>query len=80
MQQLRFRTRYVFKFLIKRSLLSVLLPAHYYTITTKTGAQYQGGTDGKVFARLIGDRGSTDKIQLTSSNLPAGTQHFKAGQ
>ena len=55
------------------------LSAYYYTVSTKTGAQYQGGTDGKVFIRLTGDRGSTDKIPLTS-NLPASARHFKTGQ
>ena len=53
--------------------------AYYYTISTKTGNKFQAGTDGKVFIRLTGDRGSTDKIPLTS-NLPAGTRHFKTGQ
>ena len=53
--------------------------AYYYTISTKTGNKYQASTDGKVFVRLTGDRGSTDKIPLTS-NLPAGTRHFKTGQ
>ena len=53
--------------------------AYYYTISTKTGNKYQAGTDGKVFVRLTGDRGSSDKIPLTS-NLPAGTRHFKTGQ
>ena len=53
--------------------------AYYYTITTKTGAQYHGGTDGKVFVRLVGDKGSTGKM-LLSSNVPSGTRHFKTGQ
>jgi len=59
--------------------VTITNPPYYYTVSTKTGAQYQGGTDGKVFIRLTGDRGSTDKIPLTS-NLPAGARHFKNGQ
>lgn len=59
--------------------MSIFLSAYYYTISTKTGAVYGGGTDGKVFVRLTGDRGSTDKVPLTS-NLPSGVRHFKAGQ
>lgn len=59
--------------------VTITNPPYYYTIITKTGAQYQAGTDGKVFVRLIGDRGSTDKLLLTSE-LPAGVRHFRTGQ
>lgn len=59
--------------------VTITRPPYYYTISTKTGNTYQAGTDGKVFVRLTGDRGSTDKIPLTS-NLPARTRHFKTGQ
>lgn len=66
-------------YIILKILLYFVNLAYYYTILTKTGNKYQAGTDGKVFIRLTGDRGSTDKIPLTS-NLPAGVRHFKTGQ
>nr|XP_058946642.1 uncharacterized protein LOC131774603 [Pocillopora verrucosa] len=59
--------------------VTITNPPYYYTVSVKTGNKYKGGTDGKIFLRLGGDRGSTDKIQLTS-NVPTGVRHFRTGQ
>lgn len=35
-----------------------------YDVTVTTGNKFGAGTDANVFVRLIGEKGSTDEIQL----------------
>ena len=53
-----------------------------FNVRIKTGDLFQGGTDAAVYMKIFGDKGNTDKIELSSIgvNFNLKSNKFERGQ